>query len=58
MTLRNSVFGIFKTIFDILLKIKKFAFLEYHKFSVQNVEILNENKENRKMALSVLVTFL
>ena len=31
MTLGNSVFGIFKTIFDILLKIKKFAFLEYYK---------------------------
>ena len=46
MTLGNSVFGIFKTIFDILLKIKKFAFLEYHKLSVQNLEILNKNKEN------------
>ena len=58
MTLGKSVFGVFKTIFDILLKIKKFAFLEYHKLSVQNLEILNKNKESRKMALSVLVTFL
>ena len=58
MTLGNSVFGIFKTIFDILLKIKKFAFLEYYKLSVQILEILNKNKENKKRALSVLVTFL
>ena len=58
MTLENFVFRIFKTISDILLKIKKFAFLEYHKLSVQILEILNKNKENRKMALSVLVTFL
>ena len=58
MTLGNFVFRIFKTISDILLKIKKFAFLEYYKLSVQILEILNKNKENRKMALSVLVTFL
>ena len=58
MTLGNSVFGIFKTIFDILLKIKKFAFLEYYKLSVQILEILNKNKENKKRTLSVLVTFL
>ena len=45
MTLGNSVFGVFKTIFDILLKIKKFAFLEYHKLSVQNLEILNKTKK-------------
>ena len=57
MTLGNSVFGIFKTIFDILFKIKKFAFLEYHKLSVQNLEIFNKNKEIRKVALSVLVPF-
>ena len=51
MTLGNSVFGIFKTIFDILLKIKKFAFLEYYKLSVQILEILNKNKENKKKGL-------
>ena len=48
MTLGNSVFGFFKTIFDILFKIKKFAFLEYYKLSVQILEILNKNKENKK----------
>ena len=58
MTLGNSVFGFFKTIFDILFKIKKFAFLEYYKLSVQILEIFNKNKENKKRTLSVLVTFL
>ena len=58
MTLGNSVFGFFKTIFDILFKVKKFAFLEYYKLSVQILEIFNKNKENKKRTLSVLVTFL
>ena len=58
MTLGNSVFGFFKTIFDILFKIKKFAFLEYYKLSVQILEIFNKNKGNKKRTLSVLVTFL
>ena len=48
MTLGNSVFGFFKTIFDILFKIKKFAFLEYYKLPVQILEIFNKNKENKR----------
>ena len=51
MTLGNSVFGFFKTIFDILFKVKKFAFLEYYKLSVQILEIFNKNKENKKKGL-------